>query len=170
MHTLRLCLSVIDKTNMIIAKVASWAILFIIGATIYEVVMRYVFSAPTTWVFEFNYLLHGVYFMLLGAYTLAADGHVKVDIIQNRFSMRTRAIIDLVTAPILFIFMGMMIWYGGVFAINSFGFRETLSSSWAPPIWPVKMVIPLAAMLLTLQAVAKFIRDLHIAFTGREIS
>jgi TRAP-type mannitol/chloroaromatic compound transport system permease small subunit len=40
MHALRLCLSVIDKTNMIIAKVASWAILFIIGATIYEVIRR----------------------------------------------------------------------------------------------------------------------------------
>lgn len=169
MQTLRLCLAMIDKTNMLIAKVASWAVLLIIAATVYEVVMRYVFTAPTMWVFEFNYLTHGVYFMLLGAYTLAVGGHVKVDIIQNRYSARTQAIIDLVTAPVVFIFLGLMIWYGSVFAMNSFGFRETLSTAWAPPVWPVKMVIPFAALLVALQALAKFIRDLHMAVTGREL-
>lgn len=169
MQALRLFLAIIDKTNMIIAKITSWTVILIIAATVYEVVMRYVFTAPTMWVFEFNYLTHGAYFMLLGAYTLAVGGHVKVDIIQNRYSARTRAIIDLVTAPVVFIFLGLMIWYGGVFAMNSFGFRETLSTAWAPPVWPVKMVIPFAALLVALQAVAKFIRDLHIAVTGREI-
>jgi len=169
MWTLRQCITAIDKINMFIAKVVSWAVLLIIGATIYEVVMRYVFTEPTKWVFEFNYLLHGVYFMLLGAYTFAVGGHVKVDIVQNHFSPRTRAFVDLITSPIVFIFLILMIWYGGVFAINSFGFRETLSTAWAPPVWPIKMVIPIAATMVALQAVAKFIRDLHLAVTGRDI-
>jgi len=169
MHRIKKFLLAIDKTNRLIARGVSWTILLIIAATIYEVIMRYVFTSPTVWVFEFNYLLHGVYFMLLGAYTFAVGGHVRVDIVQNRLSPRASAIVDLVTAPIVFIFLGLMIWYGGVFAMNSFGFRETLSTAWAPPVWPVKMVMPIAATMVALQAVAKFIRDLHLAVTGREI-
>ena len=62
----------------------------------------------------------------------------------------------------------MMFWFGGKFALISLSFRETLSSAWAPPIYPVKLVIPVAAALLILQGLARFIRNLHFAVTGRE--
>jgi TRAP-type mannitol/chloroaromatic compound transport system permease small subunit len=168
MHTLKICLSVIDKINEWVAKVMSWAVILIIASTGYEVVMRYVFSAPTEWSFELNYLVHGAYFLVLGAFTLAIRGHVNVDIFYSRFSARKRAVFDLFTAPVFFFFMLMMFVFGGQFAINSLAFRETLSSAWAPPIYPVKLVIPVAAALVILQGMAKFIRDLHTALTGRE--
>ena len=56
---------------LILAKTVAWVVVVIIAATLYEIVMRYVFNAPTDWVFEFNYLIHGPYFLLLGAYTFA---------------------------------------------------------------------------------------------------
>jgi TRAP-type mannitol/chloroaromatic compound transport system permease small subunit len=168
MGTLRICLSIIDKVNELVAKIISWAVIIIVGVTVYEVIMRYAFNAPTQWAFEFNYLLHGPYFLLLGAYTFAIRGHVNVDIFYGRFSPRTRAVFDLFTAPILFFFIIIMFWFGGKYSLNSVAFRETLSSAWGPPIYPVKLVIPVAAALLILQGVAKFIRDLHIALTGRE--
>jgi TRAP-type mannitol/chloroaromatic compound transport system permease small subunit len=62
----------------------------------------------------------------------------------------------------------MMFIFGGQFALQSLAYRETLSSAWAPPIYPVKLVIPVAAAMLTLQGLAKFIRDLHMALTGRK--
>ena len=168
MNTLRFLLKVIDNVNTWVARIVSLAIILIIAATVYEVVMRYLFNAPTDWVFEFNYLTHGPYFLLLGAYTLASGGHVNVDIVYTRFSRRGQAVIDLLTAPIFFFFVIMMAFYGWRFAMNSVSFRETLSSAWAPPIYPVKMVIPVAAGLMILQGLAKFIRDLHLALTGRE--
>jgi TRAP-type mannitol/chloroaromatic compound transport system permease small subunit len=61
-----------------------------------------------------------------------------------------------------------MLVYGGRFAMNSLSFRETLSSAWAPPIYPIKFAIPVAAFLLLLQGLAKYIRDLHLAVTGKE--
>jgi TRAP-type mannitol/chloroaromatic compound transport system permease small subunit len=168
MSALRIILHAIDKTNEWVAKIIGWVVVLMIGATVYEVVMRYVFNAPTEWVFEFNYLVHGPYFLLLGAYTLALRGHVNVDILYGRLSLRNKAIVDLATAPIFFFFLFMMLRFGCRFALNSFAFRETLSSAWAPPIYPIKMIIPIAAGLLILQGLAKFIRDLHLALTGRE--
>jgi TRAP-type mannitol/chloroaromatic compound transport system permease small subunit len=62
----------------------------------------------------------------------------------------------------------MLFIFGGQFALDSVAYRETLSSAWAPPIYPVKIIIPVAAAMLLLQGVAKFTRDLHMALTGRE--
>ena len=168
MRYLRTFLRIIDMVNEWVAKVMSWAILLIVGATVYEVVMRYVFDSPTEWVFEFNYLLHGPYFLLLGAYTLAVRGHVNVDIFYGRLSPRKKAFVNLVTAPVFFFFVIMMVRFGAKFALTSLSFKERLSSAWAPPIYPVKLVIPVAAALLFLQGLAKFIRDLHFALTGRD--
>jgi len=167
MKPLKVCLHLIDRVNEWVAKALSWVVILIMAATVYEVIRRYVFNSPTQWVFEFNYLIHGPYFLLLGAYTLAVRGHVNVDIVYARFSVRGRAVIDLLTAPFLFFFLAMMFWFGGKFALNAVAYRETLSSAWAPPIYPIKLVIPLAAGLVILQGLAKFIRDLHLALTGR---
>lgn len=168
MATLKTILSLIDRINEWVARLVGWLVVAIIAATVYEVVMRYVFNAPTIWVFEFNYLVHGPYFLLMGAFVFAKGGHVNVDILHGRLSPRGRAVMDLITAPLFFFFISMMFFYGGRFALNSAGFRETLSSAWGPPIYPIKMIIPLAAGLLILQGLAKFIRDLHLALTGRE--
>jgi len=168
MEGLRKSLRAIDAINEWIAKIVSWVVLIIIAVTAYEVVMRYAFNAPTQWVFEFDYLVHGAYFMLLGSYTLAVKGHVNVDIIYQRFKPRTRALLDLLTAPMFYFFMTMMFWMGGKFALNAVAMKETLSSAWAPPIYPFKLVIPFAAAMVILQGTAKLIRDLHLVLTGRE--
>jgi len=168
MHGLKVTLHIIDKISEWTANVASWLVVAIVSVTVYEVVLRYFFNAPTKWAFEFNYLAYGPYFILLGAYVFATDNHVNVDIIYGRFSVRQRAIIDICTFPFIFFFTLMMLVYGGRFAANSWAFKETLSSAWAPPIYPIKMVIPMGAALLMLQILAKLIRDLYIAYTGKE--
>jgi TRAP-type mannitol/chloroaromatic compound transport system permease small subunit len=169
MQALRLVLRVIDATNRWVAKIVSWVVILIIGATVYEVIRRYVFGSPTQWVFEFNYLVHGPYFMLLGAYVLAIGGHVNVDILYARLSRRWRAVLDCLTAPLFFFFTFMMFYYGSQFALKSVALRETLSSAWAPPIYPFKLTIPVAAALIILQGAAQFVRNLYLAVTGREL-
>lgn len=158
----------VDKINESTAKVTSWLIWIIIMATTYEVVMRYAFRKPTTWSFELNYLIFGAYFMLVGAYTYGRKGHVSVDILYGRLSPRGKAIADLITFPAFFLFVGVMFYKGLGFAWDAWQFRETLSSAWAPPIYPFKTIIPISAFLLFLQGAAKFIRDLHILMTGKE--
>ena len=167
MRFLQYILTAIDTLNRWVARTVSWAVVVIMTATLYEVVMRYVFNAPTKWVFEFNYLLHGPYFLLLGAYTFAVNGHVNVDIVYSKLPLRVRAAVDIITMPILLYFLFVMLLSGIQFSANSFSFRETLSSAWAPPVYPVKMVIPAAALLFILQAAAKLIRDIHALITGK---
>jgi TRAP-type mannitol/chloroaromatic compound transport system permease small subunit len=168
MRKLKQVLSWIDRINEWTAKGTSWLIGIIIVATTYEVVLRYLFKDPTTWSFELNYLVFGAYFMLIGAYTHARKGHVSVDILYARLPPRGKALADLLTFPVFFLFVGVMLYKGFGFARDAWGFRETLSSAWAPPVYPFKTVIPVAAFLLFLQGAAKFIRDLHTLVTGKE--
>lgn len=168
-HLEKILLS-IDKLNEWVAKIVSWVVILIILATVYEIIMRYVFNAPTKWVFEFNYLVHGPYFLLLGAYTFAQDAHVNVDILQNKLSPRSKAMLNLLTMTFFFIFVGVMLVFGWRFAMNSLSFRETLSSAWAPPVYPVKLVIPVAAFLLMLQGIVKYIRSIQQVISGKEVN
>jgi len=167
---LRFSLSVIDNISEWTVMIMGFAIPLIVVLIIYEVVMRYVFNQPTIWVHELSQLLWGSLFMLVGAYILRHDGHVNMDLVYTRLSPRKRAILDLVTALIFFLFCGVLLWKGWTMASNSLAILEHSGSPWDPPIYLVKLTIPVGASLLILQGIAKFIRNTVTAATGRKIT
>src|SRR3546814_20585741 len=65
-----------------------------VAAYYFEVVARYIFNSPTNWVHESMFLMFGMQYLLSGGYVLREDSHVRVDVIYERFSERTKAIID----------------------------------------------------------------------------
>ncbi|MBS3918635.1 MAG: TRAP transporter small permease subunit [Deltaproteobacteria bacterium] len=170
MERIKTLLRIIDFISEWIGKMVSFLVIVIIGVTIWEVVLRYVFNAPTIWAFDAAYLIFGAYGVLGGAYTLYLRGHVNVDILYGRLSLRRRAIVDLVTSIFFFLFCGLLLWKGGEMAWDSLKIMERGSSAWNPPIYPIKLTIPLGAFLLLIQGVAKFIRDLMMAATGKEVA
>lgn len=93
---------------------------------------------------------------------------MSVDIIYGGLSLRGKALADLITFPVFLLFVGVRFDKGLGFARDAWAFQVTLSSAWAPPVYPFKTIIPIAAFLLLLQALAKFIRDLYTPITGRK--
>ena len=149
-------------------KAAAWLILPLAFSIGYEVLARYLFSAPTTWAFDTSLMMYGAYFMLASAYTLSRNSHVRGDIFYRKWSDRTQAIIDL-TLYILVFFPAMLalVWVGFDFFWNSFLIRETSAfSPYRRPIYPLKAVIPVAAFLLLIQGVAQVLRCVIAIRTG----
>ena len=161
-------MTVIDRMNELIGKAVSFLILILIGVIVYEIFVRYVLNSPTIWAHEVSQMVYGAYVILLGGYLQQRKGHVNVDILYQRFKPRTRAIIDLFTWLLFFAFCGVILVKGGEMAWDSFLYRETDSTVFAPPIYPLKMLIPLGAFLLLLQGLVKYIGDLKLAITGKE--
>jgi TRAP-type mannitol/chloroaromatic compound transport system permease small subunit len=161
-------LKTIDRISEQSGKAVSFLIVFLVFVILYEIVVRYLFNSPTIWAHEIAQMIYGAYVILLGAYVLQRRGHVNVDILYNRFRPRTRAIIDLFTWLLFFYFCGLLLLKGGEMAWDSLKILETEPTSFAPPVYPIKMTIPLGAFLILLQGLAKFIRDLTLAITGRE--
>jgi TRAP-type mannitol/chloroaromatic compound transport system permease small subunit len=161
-------IKVVDRMNELIGKAVSFFILALIVVILYEIFVRYLLNSPTIWAHEVSQMIYGVYVILMGGYLQYRNGHVNVDILYNRFKPRTRAIINLFTWLLFFFFCGAILYKGGEMAWDSFKFRECEPTAFAPPVYPIKMMIPLGAFLLLLQGLAKYITDIKLAITGKE--
>lgn len=157
-------LAVIDALNEWVGRLFGFLVLFVVGAVVYEIAMRYLFNAPTLWAFETTTYVSAIVYVLGGGYTLLHRRHVVVDVVYGRFPARLRATADVVTFIFFLFYMGTLVWVGWWFAWDSVLLRESAGTPWDPPIYPVKLAIPIAAALILLQGLAHLIRDLRRAF------
>jgi len=139
--------------------VAYWSVLAVF-VYYYEVIARYVFNSPTNWAHESMFLMFGMQYLLSGAYALREGSHVRVDVIYERFSMRTRAKIDIVTSLVFFIFIISLTFTGILFAWDSVNVMEVSFTEWAIQYWPVKITFVIGGVLMLLQGLAKLMRDI----------
>ena len=128
----------------------------------YEVVMRYLFNAPTVWAFEATTFIYGVHFMLGFAYTHKHNGHVAIDIFEARLPHKPRTMMRLIVNLVLFMpTIGLLSAWSVTYAIDSWQNWERASTSWAPPLYPFKTIMAIGFVLLFLQGIAKFSADLR---------
>ena len=78
-----------DTLSTSMGKAFSWCIVILMGGTVYEVVMAYVFNKPTLWNFDFSMQMYGAILMMSGAYCLATEAHVRGDVIYRLFKEKT---------------------------------------------------------------------------------
>ena len=159
-------LRIIDLVNEWVGKIVSLLIFPIIGAVIFEIVMRYFLRRSQLWVPETSVFLFGGLFVLGGGYAYLHDAHVRLDAVYERFSRRSKAIADVITSWFSFLFLGILIWKGGVMAWDSFVTMERSPSAFAPLLFPLKMLIPIGSFLFLLQGLARFFRDLLFLMGG----
>jgi TRAP-type mannitol/chloroaromatic compound transport system permease small subunit len=159
----------IDWISYWSGKAFAWLIVALTFVVAVEVFKRYILNAPTAWIFDFNSMLYGTLFMMCGAYTLAAGGHVRADFIYLYMKPRAQASLDLLLYFLFFIpCMLGLIYAGSGFAADSWriGEHSTVTAE-GPPVYHFKTVIPIAGMLVMLQGVAEIVRCLVCLRTGR---
>ena len=153
-------IAAIEAVSTATGWLAGWLIVPMTLAVAYEVTARYAFNAPTRWASNATYMLYSAQFMLAAAYTLLKGGHIRTDVFYERWSPRTRATIDAVSY-VLFFFPGMLfvLYAGTVEAWQAWEIRER-SGAW--PLYPLKAVIPLTALLLFLQGVSELLKCVRV--------
>lgn len=162
---------VIDTMSEWSGRLFAWMIIPLVVGLTYEVIARYLFNAPTIWAYDTSYMLYGSHFMLGAAYTLLKGGHIRTDIFYQKWSPRTQGTVDAVLY-LLFFFPGMIFffWMGSQEAWQAWSIGERSDASpWRPIIYPFKMVIPVAAMLILVQGVSELIKSAHLALKGRPL-
>jgi len=163
--------NVIDKFTDTTGTWVSWLSVPLVLAVSYEVFARYFFNAPTIWSFDVTFMLYGTIFMLGSAYALHKGAHIRTDFFFERWSTRTKGMIDSV-AYLLFFFPSLIVfffvsWNEGWYA---FQIGETSEQTpWRPILWPFKMVVPLTCLLLVIQGVSETIKSVWAARTGIEL-
>ena len=162
-------LFMIDRISAWSGKLFAWSVVLLTLLVCFDVTMRYILNKPNQSVFDLAYILYGLLFMMAGAYTLSRNGHVRADMMYRSFQPRTQAWFDLVLYVVFFIPGISALVYAGIeFTQISWAMKEVSSvTSSGVPVYPYKLVIPVAGGLLLLQGVAEIIRCVQCIRTGQ---
>lgn len=128
------------------------------------VLARYLFGLGSIWLSETVIYAHATLFMLAAAWTLAAGGHVRVDVFYAEASARAKAVIDLIGALLLLLpFALALLWLAWPYAARSWAILErSQEASGLPLVFALKTLIPLFALLMALQGIAQAIRAITL--------
>jgi TRAP-type mannitol/chloroaromatic compound transport system permease small subunit len=161
----------IDKFTDTTGTWVAWLNVPLVLAVSVEVISRYLFNAPTIWSFDVTYMLYGTIFMLGSAYALHKGAHIRTDFFFEKWSIRTKGMIDSI-AFIVFFFPSIFVFLlvSGAEGWYAFEIGETSEQTpWRPILWPFKMVVPLTCLLLLIQGVSETIKSVYAARTGIEL-
>jgi len=168
--TLAKVFKTIDTISEKTGKFFSFLILIMVAFETWEVFLRYGLKSPTTWIWEFVTLLYGAHFIAGGAWVLKEEGHVRTDILYTRLSPKGKALLNVISyACLFFVFVGVLIWKEVLHTIYSVSINERTYTLWAPPFWPLKILITISFILLGLQGLVKWLRDIIFLIKGEEV-
>ncbi|MCW5698621.1 MAG: TRAP transporter small permease [Rhodospirillales bacterium] len=143
----------------------SWLALAAMAISVWEVIMRYVFDSPTSWVHETVVFLIACIFALGGPVALARDKHIRIRVIYDAVSPAVRRVFDVINSVVTLLFtIGIsyaayvMFWRASHNPAGNWQLERS-GTSWNPPFPALtKAVILIAVALMMLQA---FLHVIH---------
>lgn len=155
---------IITGINYFLFKLGAFFTFCLVLLMFWSVLYRYIFNASNTWFDELLWHIFGFSFLLASAYTLHQDGHVRVDILYQRYSKKTKAWVDI--AGVLFFLMPLcilLVYHGYFYALDSYHIKEISGNpNGLPYRWIIKSSIPFGFLILILQGFSHLIKQVYI--------
>ena len=150
----------VERISRFFGRVAMYLVFAMIGVLLYSAFMRTGFNRPPLWSVEMSQFLLVAYFILGGAWTLQLDSHVRMDLLYARWTPRKRAFADTITSVCLLTYLAVMLWGGVSSSTYALEYGQRAATSWRPYMAPIKLIMTFGILLMLLQTVAFFFRDL----------
>jgi TRAP-type mannitol/chloroaromatic compound transport system permease small subunit len=159
---MRALVRAVDGVSRFFGAIAAALVIVLVTLMLYDVVLRYLFNAPTIWGNDLNTWLMGASFVLSIAYAMSTDSHVRVDLLYDQRTRPRIRYFDL--AGLALIILPTVTWVTlGLFdhfmAAYQSGERSG-SGGWNPIVWPFKLILLAGFAIFTLQIVAEIIKRL----------
>ncbi|MFC1964963.1 TRAP transporter small permease subunit [Chloroflexota bacterium] len=152
----------VSWTNDKLGQVCIVGLVSMVIVVTIEVVGRYAFNHPFKWTYELSQFLLAFTALLAGGHVLLKNQHIKVDIVYGRFSTRGKAINDLITFPLFIFWAGCFSYAAILWSSRSVAILQMTGSTWNVPLWPVKLLVPIGALLILAQGLVKLSQDISI--------
>ncbi len=149
-----------DRIIMGVGNAASWLIALLLVMIIIQVILRYVFQKSFVALEEIQWHIYAVVVMLSFSYAFVKDSHIRLDIMQSRFSRLTKEKIEIMGIilflwPMIFIFL----MHGWDFTAEAFRVGERSDAPMGLGYrWAIKSIIPIAFFLLFCGSLSRLIR------------
>ncbi|MGC1952177.1 MAG: TRAP transporter small permease subunit [Gammaproteobacteria bacterium] len=153
----------IDRLNEKVGQFVYWLILAAVLISAGNAVARKLFNLSSNAFLEVQWYLFAAVFLLGAGYTLLRNEHVRIDVLSQRWSARTRARIDIVGAVFFLLpINALILWLSWPMLMESFARQEVSVNAGGLLRWPVKLLIPVGFFLLCLQGLSELVK--RIAF------
>jgi TRAP-type mannitol/chloroaromatic compound transport system permease small subunit len=154
---------VIDAMNTWLGKRIAWLILAAVLVSAANASVRKIFDTSSNSWLELQWILFGVVFLLCSPWTLLANEHIRIDIVNNMMPKRVRNWIDVIGhAFFLMPLTIVMIITGIPFFYRSFRINEQSGNAGGLPQWPSKSLVAIGFTLLLIQAISELIKRLAV--------
>ena len=140
-----------DKVLVVLFWIAGALLVFSTIGTCIDVILRYCFNRPIHWMLEITeYIM--LYIPFLGAaLVLKEDGHIRVDILINHLSERSRGWLNVITSFVGGMVMLTYTWFGGQVTWDLFKRGVPALESLRTPVFLILMIIPIGGFFFTIQ-------------------
>lgn len=155
--------------NRGLGRLAMYLIFAMIGILLYATISRTFFDLPPIWTTEMAQMIMTAYYLLGGAYSMLLGAHVRMDLLYGSWIPKRKAFMDTITSGFLFFYITVLL-YGGISSTQyAIEYNQKNFSVWAPPMAPIKLVMTIGILLMLLQVISTFFKELA-AFKGEPIS
>ncbi|MDQ8205162.1 TRAP transporter small permease subunit [Pelagicoccus sp. SDUM812003] len=159
----------VDRINKWLGLAVMYLVFVMMGILIFAAISRTAFDKPYLWVMEMAQFTMAAYYLLGGGFSLQEGAHVRMDVFYEKWSPRTKAKVDSVTALALISYLVILLWGGYSSSLYALEYGQKNYTAWAPPLAPIKIIMTIGILLMLLQAISIFIKDLYFLFSGRRI-
>jgi TRAP-type mannitol/chloroaromatic compound transport system permease small subunit len=158
----------VDKINTVVGIFSMYLVFMMIAILLYEPVARNLFGISSIWAVEMAQFTMAGYYLLGGGFSMLLKGHVRMDLLYGRWSEKKQAKMDAITS-IFLIFYLVFLLYGAYSSIEyAVMYGQKNRSAWAPYMAPIKIIMGTGILLMLLQAIATFFKDIAKA-RGKKI-
>lgn len=158
----------VDRLNDWIGAAIRWLALVMVLVGAFNALARYAtrytdVSLSSNAYLDLQWYFFSLIFLLGAAYGLNHDVHVRVDVLYERLSRKTRAWIDLLGSVLFLLpFTLVMLYVSWPAVRNSWSIREVSPDPGGLPRYPIKGVILVGFILLLLQALSQIVKQVEI--------
>lgn len=150
----------VEAVNKTVGKFAMYLVFAMMGILLFESISRTIFDKPHIWVVELAQFTMAAYYLLGGGYSMILKGHVRMDLLYGRWSVKKQGLADSITTPFMIFYLVFLLVgaYSSIEYAVIYGQRNR--SAWAPLMAPIKIIMGTGILLMLLQAVATWFKDL----------
>jgi TRAP-type mannitol/chloroaromatic compound transport system permease small subunit len=167
---IQIYIDITDALNIFIGSIFSIFFIPLMFLSVYEVITRRIMGNPTIWTLEMTSFIFVPIVVLAMGYTLLHKGHATIDVFSEKFSDKTKAVVDSITIAVFLLPSSLIMFLNSLEgAMMSWASMERTPSAFNAPIYPIKTFLPIGFALLFLAALSWFVKSVYFVFAKEQI-
>ena len=151
----------VDWVCIKVGRITMYTVFLMMFILVLSFVTRNIINIPLIWIIEMAQFIITGYYLLGGGYSMITNDHVRMDLFYSKLSDRNKAKMDLFTSIFLVFYLVCLLIGSITSLIYTIDTNQRLFTAWRPYVWPIKSLMTFGILLMLLQTLSMFFKDLY---------